>query len=234
MDKSKFAGPTPGRRERSGLRLLRRFWHLHVRLFVSAAFGAAVTLTLLALPWRMPTRILVGWDAGVALYLALIYRLMAHASIAAIRQRAAINDEGALALLVLTTAAALASLAAVVAELGHAPGPYQVALGMGTILLSWAFMHTIFALHYAREFYGRGNDDRIGGLIFPGNEDPDYWDFLYYSLVVAMTAQVSDVQVTSKTIRQLTTVHGVVSFFFNVAVLALTVNIVSSLMQADR
>ena len=70
-----------------------------------------------------------------------------------------------------------------------------------------------------------------GGLLFPGKEDPDYWDFLYYSLVVAMTAQVSDVQVTSKTIRRLTTVHGVTSFFFNVAVLALTVNIVSSLMQ---
>jgi uncharacterized membrane protein len=67
--------------------------------------------------------------------------------------------------------------------------------------------------------------------LFPGKEDPDYWDFLYYSLVVAMTAQVSDVQVTSKAIRRLTTVHGVASFFFNVAVLALTVNIVSSLMQ---
>jgi uncharacterized membrane protein len=95
-------------------------------------------------------------------------------------------------------------------------------------------MHTIFALHYAREFYGRGHDNRIGGLIFPGNEEPDYWDFLYYSLVVAMTAQVSDVQITSKTIRRLTSVHGAVSFFFNVAVLALTVNIVSGLMQADR
>jgi uncharacterized membrane protein len=234
LDKSEIAGPTPGRHERSQLRLLRRLWHLHVRLFVSAAFGVAITLALLALPWRMPTRILVGWDAGAVLYLALIYRLMAHASIATIRQRAASNDEGALALLVLTTAAALASLAAVVAELGQARGPYQVALGMGTVLLSWAFMHTIFALHYAREFYGRGHDNRIGGLIFPGNEEPDYWDFLYYSLVVAMTAQVSDVQITSKTIRRLTSVHGAVSFFFNVAVLALTVNIVSGLMQADR
>ena len=76
----------------------------------------------------------------------------------------------------------------------------------------------------------RGNDDRTGGLIFPGNEEPDYWDFLYYSLVVAMTAQVSDVQITNKRMRRLTTVHGVVSFFFNVIVLALTVNIVSSLM----
>ena len=152
------------------------------------------------------------------------------------RQRAAIDDEGAIALLVLTTTAALASLAAVVVEIGQAPGPYHVhvVLGMGTILLSWTFMHSIFALHYAREFFGKGYDERPGGLVFPGKEDPDYWDFLYYSLVVAMTAQVSDVQITSKTIRKLTTVHSVASFFFNVTVLALTVNIVSSLMQGDR
>jgi uncharacterized membrane protein len=220
-----------GGRELETLKPLARFWRLHVRLCLAAAFGAAVTLILLVLPWRMPTRILVGWDAGVVLYLALIYGLMAQASIARIRQRAAVNDEGAIALLVLTTAAALASLAAVVAELGHAPGPYQIALGMGTILLSWAFMHSIFALHYAHEFYGEGRDERIGGLSFPGDREPDYWDFLYYSLVVAMTAQVSDVQITSKTIRRLTTIHGVVSFFFNVTVLALTVNIVSTLMQ---
>jgi uncharacterized membrane protein len=99
---------------------------------------------------------------------------------------------------------------------------------------SWTFMHTMFALHYAHEFYGEGADDQTGGLVFPGNEDPDYWDFLYYSLVVAMTAQVSDVQITSKTIRRLTTLHGAISFFFNATVLALAVNIVSSLMRPDQ
>jgi uncharacterized membrane protein len=130
----------------------------------------------------------------------------------------------------LITGSALASLAAVVSELGHAPSAYRVLLGAATILLSWGLMHVIFALHYAHEFYGEGSDARSGGLVFPGNEEPDYWDFLYYSLVVAMTAQVSDVQITSKAMRRLTTVHGVVSFLFNVIVLALTVNIVSSLM----
>lgn len=207
-----------------------RFWHLHVRLFVAAAFGIAVTLSLFALPWRMPTRILVGWDSGVVLYLALVFWIMTHASIARLRRRAAVEDEGAIALLVLTSAAALASLAAVVAELGHAPSAYQVTLALLTILLSWAFTHAIFALHYAHEFYGEGGDRKIGGLIFPGDEEPDYWDFLYYSLVVAMTAQVSDVQITSKTIRRLTAAHGCISFFFNVTVLALTVNIVSTMM----
>jgi uncharacterized membrane protein len=227
----KSSSPAPDRRGPSELTLLARLWHLHVRLFLSAAFGAAVTVMLLALPWRMATRVLVGWDSGIALDLSLIYWLMAHASIAGIRRRAAINDEGAIALLVLTSAAALASLAAVVVELGRTPGPYHVVLGMGTILLSWTFMHTMFALHYAREFHGQGSDHRTGGLIFPGGEEPDYWDFMYYSFVIAMTAQVSDVQIVSRTIRRLTTVHGVVAFFFNVTVLALTVNIISSLMQ---
>ena len=231
MKKSKSNDSSAKRRGPSELKLVARLWKLHARLFISAALGVAVVLALLALPWRMPTRILIGWDIGVVLYLVLSYRAAAHASIATIRQRAAINDEGAIALLVLATAAALASLAAVLAELGHTPGWYRVALGVSTILLSWAFMHWIFALHYAREFYGASSDKHAGGLLFPGKEDPDYWDFLYYSLVVAMTAQVSDVQITSKTIRRLTTVHGVASFFFNVAVLALTVNIVSSLMQ---
>lgn len=208
-----------------------RFWRLHIRLFVSASVGLTVTLVLLAaMPWRILTCVLVGWNSGVVLYLAQIFWIMAHWPIDRIRQRACVEDEGAQALLVLTTASALASLAAVISELGHGHSAYHVALGVVTILLSWTFMHVIFALHYAHEFYGEGGDDQIGGLAFPGNDDPDYWDFLYYSLVVAMTAQVSDVQITSKTIRRMTTVQGVVSFFFNVTVLALTVNIVSSLM----
>jgi uncharacterized membrane protein len=95
-----------------------------------------------------------------------------------IRQRAAIVDEGAAALLILTPAAALASLVAVVIELGHAPSLSQNALAISTIVLSWAFMHSIFALHYAHEFYGEGRDDRMGGLIFPGKDKPDYWELL--------------------------------------------------------
>jgi uncharacterized membrane protein len=230
LEKSRLSDANWGWRELREATPFTRFWRLHIRLVISASFGLAITLMLLATPWRIPTRILAGWDSGVVLYLALIFWIMARSPVHRIRQRACVEDEGAIALLLLTTASALASLAAVISELGHAPSAYQVALGGVTILLSWAFMHVIFALHYAHEFYGEGSDDRIGGLDFPRDEEPNYWDFLYYSLVVAMTAQVSDVQVTSKAMRRLTTVHGVVSFFFNVIVLALTVNIVSTLM----
>ena len=101
---------------------------------------------------------------------------------------------------------------------------------MATILLSWSFVHTIFSFHYAHEYYGERRDGKIGGLKFPGDTKPDYWDFLYFSLVVGMTSQVSDVAVTSKIIRRMVAIHGVLSFFFNVTVLALTVNIVSNLL----
>jgi uncharacterized membrane protein len=213
------------------LRPTARLWHLHSRLIVSALIGAAITGLLVVFSLRWPTRILIGWDIGVALYLALVCQVMAHESIAKIRRRAAVNDEGAIALLVITTVATMMTFAAVVAELGHARGPYQIMLGIGTILLSWAYIHSVFALHYAHEYYGAGRDSQIGGLAFPGKDEPDYWDFVYYALVVAMTAQVSDVQITGKTMRRLTAVHGTISFFFNAAVLALAVNIVSGLMQ---
>ncbi len=74
---------------------------------------------------------------------------------------------------------------------------------MGTIVLSWLFMHTIFAQHYAHEYYGEHRNSRVGGLEIPGQQEPDYWDFLYFSFVIAMTSQVSDVQITSKSIRHM-------------------------------
>jgi len=92
--------------------------------------------------------------------------------------------------------------------------------------VSWAFIHTMFALHYAHEFYGEG--DEGGGLAFPGDDAPDHWDFVYFSFVIGMTSQVADVGITGKAIRRTAAAHGVVSFIFNVALLALTINIAAS------
>ena len=213
-----------------------RLARLHARLLISIAIGMAVTLGLAMTDWSMATKLLLGWDIGVVLYLALAYQLMVTCGIAEIRRRAAEDDEGALALLVLTGLSGLAIMGAIIAELGIAKVSGQprsglgVTLAMATILVSWAFVHTIFALHYAHEYYGERGDNAIGGLTFPGRQAPDYWDFLYFSLVIAMTSQVSDVVITSKVIRRIVTVHGALAFFFNVAVFALTVNIVSNLI----
>ena len=138
------------------------------RLFVSGLLGAAIVLASPA-EWRTTTRLLVGWDVGVALYLALACHLVWRAEIAHIRRRAALQDEGQTALLVLTVASALASLGAIVAELGTTAGtsrtPGQLLLATLTIVLSWIFIHTIFALHYAHEYYDE-NSGHGGGLKF--------------------------------------------------------------------
>jgi uncharacterized membrane protein len=200
------------------------------RLATSIVVGIAV---MVLLPSGMLTtrRLLVGWDAGVALYLVLVYSMMARSQVGQICVRAARQDEGQSAILVLTVFAALASLGAILVELGSNQGagrtPTQLALATATIALSWAFTHTIFALHYAHDFYGE-RGAKQGGLNFPGDDEPDYWDFVYFSFVIGMTSQVSDVAVTSKLIRRTVNAHGIVSFFFNATLLALTVNIAAS------
>jgi uncharacterized membrane protein len=211
-----------------------RFLRLHAKLVI----GALVGLIIIALaPFTLlTTRLLVGWDIGVALYLLLVHWTMARCDVARIRRRAAEQDEGAFVILMLTMTATFASLIAIVFALGgsksapHEQAAVLIGLTVGTILLSWFFVHTIFALHYAHEYYGERRDGVIGGLNFPGDEDPDYWDFFYFSLVIGMTSQVSDVAITSKSIRRVATMHGALSFFFNVTVLALTINMVSGLL----
>ena len=221
--------PTPSQVARRKLPRIVRAVRARPRLFLSAALGVVIGL-LLPSEWRGTTRLLVTWDVGVGLYLALAFQAMAMADTARIRRRAAMLDEDRVAFLILTAGAALATIGAIVAELGDketARAPAHLALAIVTIALSWAFTHTIFALHYAHEFYIE-NRYQDGGLAFPGKEQPDYWDFAYFSLVIGMTSQVSDVAVTAKGIRRTVLAHGVVSFFFNVALLALTVNIAAS------
>jgi len=202
------------------------------RLFICTAVGLVVSvLVAFFTSWRPATRLLAGWDTGAALYLGLVFHMMRRSDVHRIRLRAAEQDEGQLTILVLTVAAALASVAAIFAQLGSSAAADRgrpltdMALPAFTILLSWVFIHTMFALHYAHEFY---DDTASAGLAFPGDDrEPDYWDFVYFSFVIGMTSQVSDVGVTSKRIRRTVAAHGVVSFVFNVALLALTVNLVA-------
>jgi uncharacterized membrane protein len=211
-----------------------RFVRLHSRFLIAVIVG--IVIAVLPLSLRPTTRVLLGWDLGVALYLVLIQITMSRCNVDRIRRRAAEEDEGAIAILFLSMVATLAGLVAIVFELGAAKqglnhgSAFSFVLAGGTILLSWTFVHTIFALHYAHEYYGERRDGAIGGLNFPEDKQPDYLDFFYFSLVIGMTSQVSDVAITSKAIRRIAAIHGVLSFFFNVSVLALTVNIVSNVI----
>jgi uncharacterized membrane protein len=212
-----------------------RIAKLHGKLISAAVVGVVVAI-LVPGHWRVATQILAGWNVGVAIYLILTHAMFRRCNIDHIRSRAAEQDEGASAILVLSVVATIASLVAIVVELGGMkqapPGAaiIQVLLAAATILLSWAFIHTIFSIHYAHEYYGERRDGKIGGLKFPNDNKPDYMDFLYFSLVIAMTSQVSDVMITSKVIRRIVSMHGVLSFFFNLTVLALTVNMMSNLI----
>lgn len=216
-----------------------RIVQLHNKLLAAAAIGLAIGM-LLPLSFKTPAGVLIGWDAALVIYLVLTFAMMWRAKIEHIRRRAAEDDEGAGFILLLSIAATAASFVAVAFVLGGLksgegavmPGgtAAHVALTITTILLSWAFVHTIFTFHYAHEFYSKRHDDKIGGLIFPHDPAPDYRDFLYFSLVIGMTSQTSDVDICSKVIRRMAAIHGVLSFFFNLTVIALTINMVSNLI----
>jgi uncharacterized membrane protein len=202
-----------------------RFLRVRVRLLASIATGLA-TLLLLPGELRWTTRALIAWDVTAAAYLVTALAVMARASISHIRTHAIVADDGRFAILILTASAALASLLAIVVEIGATSrGAQQITLAIVTIALSWTMVHTSFALHYAHDYY---RPKQPGGLKFPDEDKPDYWDFVYFSFVIGMTAQVSDVAITDRTIRRTATAHGVISFVFNTALLALMVNIAAS------
>jgi uncharacterized membrane protein len=198
------------------------------RTFAAIAAGI-VAFFLLPGSLRLVTRLLVGWDIFAAMYLVLVFTMVFRSGLTHIRRNAVLQDDGRFLILLMTALGAFASIAAIVFELGasHRSTPGLV-LATLTIALSWAAVHTAFSLHYAHDYYRGG---KPGGLQFPSgdqHEDADYWDFVYFSFVIGMTAQVSDVGITDKIIRRTATVHGIISFVFNTALVALMVNIAAS------
>jgi uncharacterized membrane protein len=198
------------------------------------ALGAAI-LCYFVLPGglRLITRLLLGWDIFAALYLALVALMMLRCDHHHIRSNAIKQDDGRFVILLVTAFGAFASIAAIVLELGVSHrGAVELTLAIVTVSLSWAAVHTTFALHYAHDYY-RGS--KPSGLQFPSGDKQDhadYWDFVYFSFVIGMTAQVSDVGITSKVIRRTATVHGIISFIYNTALVALMVNIAASAISS--
>jgi uncharacterized membrane protein len=205
-----------------------RLVYARPRTFISIAI-ACVAFFFLPGAQRLVTRLLISWDIFVAIYLVLVYTMMQRCGLLRIRRNAALQDDGRFVILLLTAIGAFASIAAIVFELGASQrSVLELALATVTIALSWGAVHTTFALHYAHDYY-RGA--KPGGLQFPSGEESahaDYWDFVYFSFVIGMTAQVSDVGITDKTIRRTVTAHGIISFVYNTALVALMVNIAAS------
>lgn len=207
------------------------------RLTIAAPFGFIVFL-LLPGALNAAMRGAIGWDACVLLFFALTAIVVGDGGVADLRRRASLSDTHLwiiLAIVVIATAASFASLAFVLqkptgadASTGSLVG--RILVAVVTLILSWTFVHAMFAIRYAHYFYAvpTAKGPHRGGLAFPGHDDPDFWDFMYYAFVVGMTCQVSDVQVVSRAMRRLTLAHGILSFFFNAGVLALAVNILAT------
>ncbi|MCO8020146.1 DUF1345 domain-containing protein [Brevundimonas diminuta] len=211
-----------------------RLFRLHFALWLGLAVMAAAS-AVSPVVWGWPVRLGVAWDAGVAAFLLLTFvRLSRTRSVAEIRARAAELDQAGGAVLPLSLLAAGASVFVIVfmAASGGKPTATAAVLTVATIALSWLFVQTIFTLHYAHEFYApaEADDGDRQGLMFPGEEDADYWDFLHFALIIGVANQTADVQISSQRLRRIATVHSIVAWLFNTVILALAVNLAVNLL----
>ena len=213
------------------------FIRSHPRLLVALFAGGLITLfTPAGIAHRAVTRIIMGWDGGLLLYMSLMVGLITKATPENILGRAIRQNHGKNALIWLVSAAALVSLGAIVLELGEVkqmqgfPKGIHISMVILTLFLSWSFIQLMFALHYAHEFYLRIKECGRGGIEIPGEPEPDYLDFLYVSCVIGTSMQTADVPFTTRAMRRTALAHGVLSFFFNACLVALIINISSGLI----
>ncbi|SOD29365.1 Uncharacterized membrane protein [Variovorax sp. YR752] len=205
------------------------------RLFYGAVSGCATAAALMPVAMSGMARALAGWCVAVVVYQVLSWWLADTFDAKRTRERAQSLDQPNVVILVsmlVVVGASVVAIAMLLQQVKALSGwerAAHVALGLVALAGSWLMMHTIYAFHYAHRYYidqKSGTPD--GGLDFPGKDDaPDYFDFLYYSYVIGMTSQVSDVQATSKEMRRITLLHSVLAFAFNMLVLALSVNVVA-------
>ena len=201
--------------------------------------GASLVTAAVPLPLAWPLRGLLAWCVGVTIYLVLAWWLCVGFDAQRTRERAQAQDEPSVVLFLVLLVATMACVAAITAlmqqsqDLSGVQRGLHIGLSMVALALSWLFIQTIFAFRYAHRYYQQEqrNEPDGPGLAFAGGLDPDYFDFLYHAHVVGMTSQVSDVQVTSREMRRLTLVHSVLSFGFNMLILALSINVVAGLLH---
>ena len=206
------------------------------RLWASFALGVVVSLVLPdAWSGQLLTRGLIGWNTGAICYLVLAWVMMARSSTEKMRSRARLEDEGRHTILIVVSIATVAVLVAIAAQLVLARETHNatklahVALCALTIITTWLFTQTMFALHYAHEHYShRANESPA--FEFPGTDEPDYFDFMYVACVIGTSGQTADVSFSSRRSRRVGLMHCVLAFFFNTTLLALTINVAAGLI----
>jgi uncharacterized membrane protein len=203
-----------------------------VRVAVAASLGiVAGGVVSLFTFWQAAT--LIGWDVGVLFLGVWIWWAVGRLSPAETKSHATREDTSIQLTELIVLSAGVAVLAAVglvLLRAGSATGAtkaYLITLGVVSVGLSWAMVHTVFTLRYARTFYSRP----VGGIDFNEDDPPSYLDFAYLALTIGMTFQVSDTNLTTKAIRRIALVHALLSYLFGAVIIALVINVVSSLLH---
>lgn len=197
-------------------------------LFFACAAGAT---TLFAQRADLRHALLGGFDLGSVVFLCSLWPLSRISAAATMRREAAANDANRALLLLLVALIMLAVLGALAVELAAKQAPSLPAIGLiiATLLCSWLFTNSIFALHYAHIYYrvGPGGAD-AGGITFPGTAEPFFWEFAYFAFCLGMTFQTSDTDITSTRVRKVATLHAMMAFIFSIGVIAFTINVLGS------
>jgi uncharacterized membrane protein len=219
------------------MRFLRSF-DAHQRVVTAIAVGAVVFFSATGLH-RFALQIILTWNAFSFTIILLCWIRIIFADARTVIRSAKLQDAGRTAIFLFVIAAACTSLFTVAFLLGTAKGLHgraltgHILLAAGTVVCSWFLVHTVFTMHYAHTYYRQAKTDggleKGHGLQFPGSREPDFLDFAYFSFVIGMTFQVSDVQISSRRLRRLALVHGMLSFAFNTVILAFAINLVSGL-----
>jgi uncharacterized membrane protein len=211
------------------VRISRAHLYHHGRFYAAALIGLVVFAGVSLLHGPQP--VAAAGDAFFLSYLVIGVRVLLRHTTADLKRRAALQDEGTVIVVAIALAVIVLNLAGVFIAL-HSRVPldaFSLVLVLAAAPLGWCVLHTISTFHYANLHYFDPPGDCEPGkaLLFPGTDEPDLWDFVYFSFVIGMTAQVSDVQILGREMRRAVTAHSIVSFFFNTVLIALVVNAVA-------
>lgn len=209
------------------------------RPYLSATFSLGLVIYAILhffTPWQWATCLQIGWNIAIWLYLFLTLKMMWRLDSTHILQRAQQQDAGKWAILNVVLIAIVICFISIVVQLSHVPKDqaflkgFLILLTIGTIFSTWLLLHTLFAIHYAHDYYLAKSQQKNPGLDFPKTDQPDYLDFIYFSYIIGTSAQTADVSITSSELRHLNIFHCVLAFIFNTMILAIAINVAASLI----
>lgn len=205
------------------------------RLLICIAFAVIVYFIVEIKDIDLLTHLMIGWVTFSVCLIVMSWITFFITDSKQIREQSKVQDSSRSIIFIIVLVSTLASILAVILLIvtkkgGDNGASWRLPIAIAGMLFSWFLIHTIFTLRYAHIYYGDHKSKpnaHAGGLEFPGNAKPEYFDFAYFSFVLGMTFQVSDVQITSKRLRKLAMFHGLLSFGFNTIMIALTINLIA-------